>query len=111
VDFGYSSGVGGIVAFSRVVSDIEVVLVANTNTTQGFNGFVFQDPDLNRHPRKMHVAHSNLNNGGSAVVRCIANARVYQSGQPVSIQTVAALFVKLAPKEVQVWVPEQPFPF
>jgi glycosidase len=111
VDFGYSSGVGGIVAFSRVVSDIEVVLVANTSTTQGFNGFVFQDPDLNRHPRKMHVAYRNFNNGGSAVVRRIANARVYEPEKPVSIQTVAALFVKLAPKEVQVWVPEQPFPF
>ena len=35
-DFGYSSGTGGLVAFSRVVSDVEVLVVANTNTADSF---------------------------------------------------------------------------
>jgi glycosidase len=111
VDFGDSSGVGGLVAFSRVVSDIEVLLVANTNTIQRFDGFVFQDPDLNRHPRRMHVAHSNRGNADAAVVRRITNAQFFEGGRLTGSGDVAALPVRLAPMEAQVWVPEQPFPF
>jgi glycosidase len=111
LDFGDSSGVGGLVAFSRVVSDIEVLLIANTNTQQRFDGFVLQDPDLNRHLRRMHVAHSNLGNADSAVVRRISNAQFFDRGGLTGSGDVAALPVRLAPMEVQVWVPEQPFPF
>jgi glycosidase len=110
-DFGFSSGAGGIVAFSRVVSDIEVLVVANTHPDQRFDGLVLQDPDLNRHPRKMHVAYSNCCTTGSAIVRRIPDARFFAGGQRTGIDNVAALPVALAPNEVQVWVPEQPFPF
>ena len=43
-DFGFSSGKGGLVAFSRVVSDVEVLVVANTNMQTTFDGLVLQDP-------------------------------------------------------------------
>ncbi len=109
--FGDSSGLGGLIAFSRVVSDIEVLVIANTNTQQRFDGFVFQDPDLNRHPRRMHVAHSNLGNAGSAVVQRIPNAQFFEGGKLSGSGNVAALPVGLAPMEAQIWVPEQPFPF
>jgi hypothetical protein len=78
-DFGYSSGAGGLVAFSRVVSDIEVLVIANTGSRQRFDGHVLQDPDLNRHPRKMHVAYSNLGTVSSATVRRISDARFFSS--------------------------------
>jgi glycosidase len=110
-DFGYSSGAGGIVAFSRVVSDIEALIIANTHSSQRFDGLVLQDPDLNRHPRKMHVAYSNLGTAGSASVRRILGARLFSGGERTGIADVAALPVGLAPMEAQVWVPEEPFPF
>jgi glycosidase len=110
-DFGYSSGAGGLVAFSRVVSDIEVLVIANTGSRQRFDGHVLQDPDLNRHPRKMHVAYSNLGTVSSATVRRISDARFFFGAQFSGSAAAAALPVGLAPMEVQVWVPEQRFSF
>jgi glycosidase len=110
-DFGYSSGAGGLVAFSRVVSDTEVLVVANTNTQTPFDGLVLQDPDLNRHPRRMSVAYSNLDLAGSATVRVISDARFFSGEQLTGTGDVAALPVALAPMELKVWVPEQPFSF
>jgi hypothetical protein len=110
-DFDYSSGAGGLVAFSRVVSDIELLVIANTNTHQRFDGSVLVDPDLNRHPRQMHVVYSNLGNVGGATVRRIYGARFFKKGQLTGSVDAAALPVGLAPMEVQVWVPDQPFSF
>jgi len=106
-DFGKSSGVGGLVAFSRVLSNIEVLIVANTNTQTPFDGLVLQDPYLNRVPRRMRVNYSNLGNTGSATVRTIYNARYFSSGQ-MTTGDASALPVGLAPMEVKVWVAEQP---
>jgi hypothetical protein len=100
-----------LVAFSRVVSDIEVLLIANTDASQRFDGFVLQDPDLNRHPRKMHIAYSNVGTAASETVRGISDARFFSKGQLTGSADAAALPVGLAPMEVQVWVPEQPFSF
>jgi glycosidase len=110
-DFDYSSGAGGLVAFSRVVSDFEVLVIANTNTLQRFDGFVLQDPDLNRHPRQMNIAYSNLGVDGAATVRQIFGARFFSKGRRTGTLDIAALPVGLGPMEVQVWVPEQPFSF
>ena len=106
-DFGYSSGTGGLVAFSRVVSDVEVLIVANTNTQTAFDGLVLQDPDLNRRPRRMLVAYSNLGGNGSATVRQISDARFFSGEQFTGSGDVSALPVGLAPMEIKVWVPEE----
>jgi glycosidase len=110
-DFGDSSGMGGLVAFSRVLSNIEVLVVANTNTQTAFDGLVLQDPYLNRVPRRMRVAYSNLGNTGSATVRTIYSARFFSKDQPPGAGDAYALPVELAPMEVKVWVPEQPLSF
>ena len=110
-DFGYSSGTGGLVAFSRVVSDVEVLVVANTNMQATFDGLVLQDPDLNRRPRRMLVAYSNLGITGSAAVRQIFDARFFSAEQLTGTGDVFALPVGLAPKEIKIWVPEQPLLF
>jgi glycosidase len=106
-DFGQSSGTGGLVAFSRVVSDVEVLVVANTNTQTQFDGLVLQDLYLNRPPRRMLVAYSNLSETGSATVRQIADARFFSGTQLTGTGDVSALPVGLAPMEIKVWVPEQ----
>src|SRR5260221_12548770 len=108
-DFGHSSGVGGLVAFSRVLSDLEVLVVANTNTQTAFDGLVLQDHYLNRDPRdprRMLVAYSNLGKTGSAEVRTIYDASYFSGGQ-LTADDVSALTVGLAPMEVKIWVPEQ----
>ncbi len=110
-DFGYSSGTGGLVAFSRVVSDLEVLVVANTNTQTTFDGLVLQDPDLSRRPLRMLVAYSNLGTTGSATVRQISDARFFSGDQLTGTGDVSALPVGLAPMEIKVWVPEQPLSY
>ena len=55
-DFGYSGGIGGIVAFSRILVDREVLVVANTSATNTFSGSVIVDRDLNPVSRKMQIA-------------------------------------------------------
>jgi glycosidase len=110
-DFGYSSGAGGLVAFSRVVSNVEVLVVANTHTQTPFEGLVLQDPDLNRRPRRMLVAYSNLGLAGSTTVRVISDARFFSGTELTGTGNVAALPVTLAPMEIKVWVPEEPISF
>jgi hypothetical protein len=92
-------------AFSRIVSEIEVLVVANTGTQTPFDGLILQDPDLNRPPRPMQLVYSNLGNTGSAMVRHISGARFFSGPEFTSSGDVAALPVGLAPMECQVWVP------
>ncbi len=104
-DFGQSTGAGGLIAFSRILSDREIVVVANTNTQQAFNGWVLQDPDLNRAPHQMQVVYSNLGTNGQGTVRQIPQANFYANGQLTGTAAAAAIFVGLAPMEVQVLGP------
>jgi glycosidase len=104
-DFGYSSGLGGVVAFSRVLSDAEVLVIANTNAHERFVGVVLQDYDLNHNPRQMQIAYSNLGTARSQTTRQILDARFFSGGEPTGTADVAVLSVDLAPMEVQIWVP------
>jgi glycosidase len=104
-DFGQSAGPGGVIAFSRIISDREVTVVANCNTTRRFTGFVLQDPDLNRTPRRMTVAYSNAGTTGSDLVRWIPLARFFDDSAQTGEGEAAGLYVGLDPMEVQVLVP------
>jgi glycosidase len=101
--FGHSFGAGGLVAFSRILSDREVLVVANTGTNR-FSGAVLVDRDINASPRQMRVAYSNLGTTGTGTARHIPNARFYRDGQ-ASLGAATALDVVLAPREVQVIAP------
>jgi glycosidase len=107
-DFGDSSGAGGLVAFSRIVSEIEVLVVANTNALQRFDGLVLQERDLNLHPQQMQIAYSNIGTNGLATVRQISDGRLFSGAQLTATTDISALPVGLAPMEIQVWVPAQP---
>ena len=101
-DFGFSRGAGGILAFSRVLTDQEVVVVANTSAANSFNGRVLVDHDLNRKPRNMQIAYSNK--GSNAVVAVkLVQGNVYQPDGGAIPCEVAALDVSLAPMEVQIF--------
>ncbi len=86
--FGFSSGVGGLIAFSRVLSNSEVVTIANTNPTTAFTGFVLVDLDLNRSLPNYQVAYSNFGTVGAGAVQLRSN--------------VACLYVVIQPMEVQI---------
>jgi glycosidase len=102
-DFGHSFGPGGIVAFSRILVDREVLIVANTGTAK-FAGSVIVDRDLNATPRPMKVVYSNKGTERTVTARKIQRANFYKDGQ-VSSGRAAALDVTLEASEVQVIAP------
>ena len=103
-DFGHSSGQGGVVAFSRILVDREVLVIANTNTQGGFSGSVIVDRDLNSTPRKMQVVFSNLGTSGTGTVRQIPAASFFED-TGVSTGPAAALPVVLGSSEIQILAP------
>jgi len=59
VQFGVSKFVAGVLAFSRVLNDKEVVVIANTNTQAVFVGSVIVDSNLNPEGLQMDILFSN----------------------------------------------------
>jgi len=108
IDFGHSFGAGGVLAYSRILVDREVVVVANTGDQQ-FSGAVLVDRDINATPRQMTVAYSNRGTAGGGTVRLIPAANFHRDGQ-VFVGPAAAIDVVLGPSEVQVVVPVQAVP-
>jgi len=105
-DFGHSSGVGGVLAFSRILFDREVVVVANTNTSRGFVGQVLMDIDLNRPPVPFEISYSNLAKQGRNTARIIREAKFWDSGNQTGIADIAALDINLGPMEIQIFCPQ-----
>jgi glycosidase len=104
IDFGHSNGTGGIVAFSRILVDREVLIVANTNSNSSFAGSVIVDRDLNATPRQMRVAFSNRGTIATSTVQQVKGARFFGSNG-VSTGPAAALPVALESSEVQIITP------
>lgn len=57
--FGISQFTGGVLAFSRILNDREVLVVANTNTNQDWTGEVIVDRDLNPPAASFQVLFTN----------------------------------------------------
>lgn len=93
-DFGLSYGNGGIVAYSRILGDREVLIAANTGETE-FNGRILVDSDLNTTGANLDLAYPS---GGGSLPVSVIEARI--NGSTAKIATVK---VKLAPHQVQVW--------
>jgi hypothetical protein len=102
-DFGQSSGAGGVVAFSRILADGEVVCVANTNTTQRFEGAVLVDFDLSQRARQFRIAYSNIGTARTTTVQ-VAPGRLFDIGTVVAAP-IASLPVSLGPMEAQILAP------
>ncbi|MGH8174864.1 MAG: alpha-amylase family glycosyl hydrolase [Steroidobacter sp.] len=102
-DFGHSSGAGGIVAFSRILADREILIVANTGSQQ-FSGAVVVDRDINPQTRQMQVAYSNRGAAGARTVRHRDEARFHREGE-IFTGPAAMLDVTLGACEIQVLTP------
>jgi glycosidase len=109
VDFGMPAGEGGVLAFSRVLSGREVLIVANTDgdaSRPAWRGLVLVDLDLNESPQTYGVAFSNRGTAGTGTVQ-VRNDAVFwnDANQPSAPARAAALFVVLAPGEIQILTP------
>lgn len=105
VHFGFSSFPGGVLAFSRILSDQEVLVVANTNAELSWSGEVLIDYSLNKVDSVYQILCSNKENqappepvrekaGGSIEIRGLDAA--------VSYGPTRVLRVQLQPMEIQI---------
>jgi glycosidase len=108
MDFGYPQGAGGIIAFSRILFEQEVLVVANTSPLQPFRGFVLVDRDINRAGAAYDIRYSNGKSRGAVRVKS-AQAHFWENDVCRSSGPAAMLPVELLPMEVQILsAPAQP---
>lgn len=104
-EFGISTFANGVLAFARILSDAEVLIVANTNLAGGFDGEVVVDFALNRAGSAYAVLFTNrpeVCRAPEAVVQHGAGqVQVHEVDGSLGSGPVRALPVHLAPLEVQ----------
>jgi len=104
-DFGLSTGIGGVLAFSRILAAREVLIVANSSTTTTFQGFVLADTDTNRALPAYTVAYSNFAATGTGRMQYFPSVNFYSGPQFTGSGEAVALYIILAPMEVQILLP------
>ena len=102
-DFGHSAGRGGVVAFSRILADREVTVVANTGPTGRFRGSVLRDPSIG--VGAVSVAYSNHGTTATSMTNSVPDARFFDRNAQTGSGRPSRHRLTLAPGEVQVLVP------
>jgi glycosidase len=60
-DFGFSPFPGGVISYSRILNDKEMLVCGNSNTTQNVTVFIVVDENLNPAGRKWKIIFSSAN--------------------------------------------------
>ncbi len=103
--FGISTLAPGIMSFSRILSDQEVVIVANTSTQTRWAGAVLVDEMLNPVGKQFRVLYSNqeqFETPGPVVERPPGSVVVTEIDGGVSHGPLHAISVNLRPMEIQI---------
>ncbi len=104
-DFGPSFLSPGILAFSRILSDAEVLFVANTQAAAGWSGEVLVDGALTPPGAQWDVLYSNVCPGRppvSALEKAQGTVNVYALNGSAGSGPIKAIPVDLAPMEAQI---------
>lgn len=106
--FGFSSYAGGVLAFSRIMADLEVVVVANTHHAEGWQGETLVDFTIRPSGSTYELLFSNRRvptpDDRQAVIAKADHELSFvglDGGRHVG--TGRAIRVALLPSEVQVW--------
>ena len=103
VSFGVSPYPGGVLAWSRILNDTEVVLVANTNTAQGASVDVIVEVSLSTPGEQLRVLYSNSTAPTPpAPVRTLQQVTVAEVNGSTSTGPLNAIRVTLQPMELQI---------
>jgi glycosidase len=104
VNFGISPFAPGVIAFSRILNDHEVVVVANATATR-FEGETIVDASLNETGAVYHLLFSNRpnpENPGAAIARPRGSVAITEANDATTDGAVRTLPVALAPFEIQI---------
>ena len=108
VNFGVSAFPNGVLAWSRILNDQEIVIVANASLSQAFQGQVLVDYSLNPSGTAYRVVYSNKKNaGGAAAPGAVLDKRagsvvIQELSGGVTAGPARALPVALVPTEIQI---------
>ena len=105
VTFSISPFSPGVIAFSRILNDQEVLIVANTQTTGSFAGDVIVDAILNADQTPYTILYSNHDQPQAPEAISTKNAgtvRIHDERDRVTQGPVRVLRVRLHPMEVQI---------
>ncbi len=105
VDYGVSSFPSGVIAFSRILNEVEVVVVANTSIATGFDGHVIVDATLNPDDAAYRIVFSNKANPqlpDPVATRTAGTVRIQEPTGRMTTGPARTVRVRLAPAEVQI---------
>lgn len=111
-EFGISQSAPGIIAFSRILNDMEVVVVANAFTNTGFPGFVLVDFSLNPPGSRPNLLYSNKGTSATPPEKVIQKDKgtviIHEIGGTTTDGPCRAVPLTLQPMEIQIF--GRPFP-
>ena len=105
VHFGISTGAPGIVSFSRILSDQEVLIVANTNTQARWAGAVTVDEGINPLGKQFLVLYSNhvqFEKPGPVLERPAGSVEITEADGMVTNGPLHVISINLRPMEIQI---------
>ncbi|WP_417909404.1 alpha-amylase family glycosyl hydrolase [Candidatus Electronema sp. PJ] len=101
VRFGVSPFAPGVLAFSRILNDQEVLVLANTSTQDEFNGYVLVDWHLHKNGDQLRV----LNNPAAPApgpVKTGSGLEIHEVDGGITSGPARMINVRLKPMEVQI---------
>ncbi|HKE41091.1 MAG TPA: alpha-amylase family glycosyl hydrolase [Casimicrobiaceae bacterium] len=102
-EFGVSPFAGGVLAFSRILNDQEVLVVANTNTQVAFAGWVLVDSSLNPPGSRFEMLFANRQPSVSpGPVSETGPAEIHEVDGTVSTGPACVVSVNVQPMQVQI---------
>ena len=107
IHFGISPFPSGVLAFSRILQDQEIVIMANTNTQSSWAGEVIVDFSINPVSSNYQVIFSNkagdqVVSPGSVIEKAASSVEVREVDGSVNHGPLRVLPVTLQPMEIQV---------
>lgn len=104
-DFGYSKEKEGVLAYSRILYDEEILIMVNTNTKNPWSGDVVVDYNLNPKDSEWNIIYCNheINPTQSKTKTKIKeNATIYKTDGSKKYGRLHVLNVTLKPMEIQI---------
>jgi hypothetical protein len=104
-NFGLSPYPSGVISFSRILNDREVVVIANTNVQQGFTGEVIFDRQLNPAGSSFRIQFSNRSASGSTSLvqdKSVGAVRIAEIDGSITNGPARTIHVQLQPMEAQI---------
>ncbi len=105
VHFGFSHFPSGVLAFSRILSDQEVIVIANTNAQSGWQGEALVDFAINPVGSIYHVLYSNKSSPAApepVSEKSMGSVEIREVDGAVTHGPTRVLRLKLQPMEIQI---------